>query len=435
MTTPREAAQYLAREAGISLNGVSEGVALHPDSDISEDAAPVIPPFPEAAWTGLFREYRDIVGPTTEAPDVFHYFGFATAFGATLGRRRYVYHAVKLFPNFYVVLVGRSGLSRKDTARSRARRLMAELNEDQNEDSKFIMLPGISSAEGLLEKMSGDGKVVVVQAGELLGLVAKAKKESSGNLVAHLTELYDCQEKYTLPTRNNPVTATRIFISLLAGTTPQWLRSSLGESDAYGGFANRFIYAFGEPKEPMPFPPRVDPGRWERLKGQINEARLWAGANETELDVDSRAIDLFSDWYSQYHPRASADGLLPVLAVRFQSFAWKLGLLYAAQEQAPILADWHLAPALAVVDWLWQSNQAAFADFTQHGRELEDAILQRLRDSETGFIAKRELYRPLRISASELEKAIEPLTRLGVVQAVQNLSPNGRKLEGYEILH
>ena len=170
-------------------------------------------------------------------------------------------------------------------------------------------------------------------------------------------------------------------------------------------------------------------------QGQINEARLWAGANETALDVDSRAIDLFTDWYSQYYPRAKADGLLPVLAVRFQGFAWKLALLYAAQEQAPVLADWHLTPALAVVDWLWQSNQAAFADFTQHGRELEDEILQRLRDSERGFIAKRELYRPLRISASELEKAIEPLIRLGVVQAAADLSPNGRKLEGYEMLH
>ena len=100
MTTNYEVMQLLAREAGISLNGVSGGITLHPDTDISEDAAPVTPPFPDATWTGLFREYRDIVGPTTEAPDVFHYFGFATTFGATLGRRRYVYHAVKLSPNF-----------------------------------------------------------------------------------------------------------------------------------------------------------------------------------------------------------------------------------------------------------------------------------------------------------------------------------------------
>ena len=47
MTTDYEVMQLLAREADISLNGVSGGITLHPDTDISEDAAPVTPPFPD----------------------------------------------------------------------------------------------------------------------------------------------------------------------------------------------------------------------------------------------------------------------------------------------------------------------------------------------------------------------------------------------------
>ena len=66
MTTPLDAAKRLAQEAGIPLNGTSSGIAFDPNHDETAEDSPLIPPFPEAAWVGLFREYRDIVGPTTE---------------------------------------------------------------------------------------------------------------------------------------------------------------------------------------------------------------------------------------------------------------------------------------------------------------------------------------------------------------------------------
>ena len=32
-----------------------------------------LPVFPKTAWVGLFAEYRDLVGSSTEAPDVYHW--------------------------------------------------------------------------------------------------------------------------------------------------------------------------------------------------------------------------------------------------------------------------------------------------------------------------------------------------------------------------
>ena len=432
MTTPKEAARYLAEQAGISE--IPNAVQLAPGDSLETHSVP-LPPFPEEAWVGLFAQYRDLVANTTEAPDVYHFFCFAVTSGATLARRVFVYHAVPLYPNWFVALVGRTGITRKDTARARASRLLQELNADDSEDPKFIMLPGVGSAEGLIECLGGDDKVVVIQEAELLSLVAKARRDATANLMPHLTALYDCPELYTLKTRHNPVTCRRVFLSLVCGTTPAWLRRAITEHEAYGGFANRFVFAFGEPKEPIAFPPKVDAIAWERLRARLNEVRIWAGTGERELDVDSEAVTLFTDWYSTYHALASKDGLLPALGVRFQSFAWKLALLYAAQDQAPAVLDEHLQPALAVVDWLWASNRAAFAEFVQHGRELETAIIARLRDTQGEPISKRSLYKTLHVSAKELEQATEPLLRLGILQAADlGIATNGKTVEGLRVL-
>ena len=78
--------------------------------------------------------------------------------------------------------------------------------------------------------------------------------------------------------------------------------------------------------------------------------------------------------------------------------------------------EWHLQPALDVVDWLWASNRAAFAGFVQHGRELEEAMFQRLKDADNNILLRRTLYRSLHISARVLEQAIDPCLRLGILQ-------------------
>ena len=438
MTSPKEAARYLAEVVGIPTNGSqTDGIRLGVDHNEQQSEALTLLPFPTTAFNGLFQEYRSLVAPTTEAPDVYHYFAFALTFGATLGRRRFVYHAGPLFPNFFLALVGRTGTARKDTARSRANRLLNELNLDDSEEPIFTNLPGVGSAEGLIETFSGEGKVVVVQEAELLALMAKARRDATANLMPHLTALYDSPAHHTLKTRANPVNARRVFLSIFCGTTPTWLRRALTETEAYGGFANRFIFAFGAPKPPMAFPPKVDESGWTTLKAHLNDIRAWGGAlgEDRELDVSTEAVALFEDWYANYYELASGEGLLPALAVRFQSFAWKLALLYAAQEEAPILMDWHLKPALDVVDWLWQSNSAAFSDFVQHGRELELAIMDRLKEANGEPIAKRTLYKSLHVSARELEQAVDPLLRLGLLQPYNlGVAANGKAQEGLKAL-
>jgi hypothetical protein len=152
---------------------------------------------PEVAWRSYFRDYRELVADTTEASDNFHYATFLNVLGCTLGRRLHVYHATKLYPNFYTCLVGRTGLTRKDTCANRGSDILARLNADNEnlEAPPFRMVRGIRSYEGLLDELSGQRKVRLVVLGEILSLLTKARQESLSNIVPQLTELYDCPDR------------------------------------------------------------------------------------------------------------------------------------------------------------------------------------------------------------------------------------------------
>jgi len=308
---------------------------LPPPSGPFPEEEAITPDLPETVWRGLFDDYRRLVGPTTEAPDTYHFWTFAAVLGATIGRRAYVEHAVHLYPNFFIVLVGATGLARKDTAVSRGIRLLLDLHRQdaEVEAPRFEYLPGIGSAEGLLEALGGKRKVVVLRDSEFLNLLAKARSEGAGNLLPQLTALYDSPELHTLRTRTKPVRCEEPFLTIISASTPTWLRKALTEHDILGGFGNRWVYVPGTPKAPMAYPPPMDREQYAELLVHVNDVRLFADSlGEGQVIPTEGAKAVFSQWYAAYYQRAAQEGILPALSVRFQSVAWKLALLYSLQD-------------------------------------------------------------------------------------------------------
>jgi hypothetical protein len=415
-----------------------------PIRDEPEEQAglPPTPELPEDVWQGLFWDYRDMVAGTTEAPDNYHYVCFAQTLGATLGRRIHIYHARRLFPNFYICLVGRTAITRKDTARYRAQQLLNDLHSEENpEDPQFQILPGIGSAEGLLDALGGERKVVILSESELLSLLAKARQEALSNLIPKLTSLFDCPDLETLKTRQRTVVCKEPFLSISSGTTLAWLQKALTEKDIYGGFANRFIFVYGIPKPPLPFPPKVDAAAYTTLLAKINDIRLWAeGLQQSEaggeLVVPDTTTAMFADYYREYHKRCAAETLPATLIPRVQTFVWKFALLYAAMAASERILPEHLEPAILAGNYFEQSVLQVFRTFgASRGKEVEDKLLSFLRSKERGVpMLQRDVYRALNLSAAELEQAAKPLVRLGLLKNSSRFTDKGREVLCYEAL-
>jgi hypothetical protein len=204
--------------------------------------------------------------------------------------------------------------------------------EQGDEAPKFRKVKGIRSYEGLLDELSGQRKVRLIQVGELLSLLSKAKQDSQGNIVPALTELYDCPDRVNPPVRGKPADCHEPFVSIMAGTTQAWLQKALTETDIHGGFAGRWGYFCGTPN-----PPKVNKDRRDLLVSAINLVRAWAEKlpNEGEIGISAEAEALFEGYYTDYYHRCQNEGLIPTLIVRVQDYIFKLALLYAAIERSP----------------------------------------------------------------------------------------------------
>jgi hypothetical protein len=375
---------------------------------------------PNAAWRGLFQDYRDMVGPTTEAADAFHYAAFLQVFGCTIGRQLYVYHAGRQFPNFYSCLVGRSGLTRKDTTWSRAESVLNYLHVYSEDDPSppFKAVRGLRSLEGLLGELAGERKVRLIMLGELLSLFAKASQQSLGNIIPGLTEFYDMKDVINPPVHQKDVKPAREpFLSIIAGTTQDWLRKALTERDIYGGFANRWLYFYGLPKEPMPNPPKVAQDKRNKLVQELNQIRDWTNSvPDGEIAISNEASTLFDEYYREFYRRCDQPGLIPTLTVRIQDFVWKIALLYAADNMSETISGDHLEAAIAVGDYLEASVGEVFASFGQsRGKQAEMRVYDYVK-SLGGRVPYRDAYRNLNLSGKELEAAIEPLLKVGMMK-------------------
>ena len=374
---------------------------------------------PEIAWRGSFANYRDLVAHTTEAADEFHYATFLQVFGCTLGRRLNVYHAGTQYPNFYTCLVGRSGLTRKDTSHKSGRKVinMLHAHVDYEQNPPFKIISGIRSVEGLLDELAGENRVRLIIQGELLALLSKARQDKLGHIIPTLTELYDCPDILNPPVhQKNVKPAIKPFLSIMAGTTEDWLHKALYEHDIYGGFANRWLYFYGPLKRPLSDPPKVDKQKLDNLVHELNFIREWAeDVPDGEVTISDEARELFASYYAEYYRRCNQPGLIPTLIVRIQDFIFKIALLYAADQQQSIISAEHLKAAIEVGNYLEDSSRQLFANFgVSKSKKSENKVLEYLKNAGQP-IEYRDCYRNLNMSAKELELCVEPLIKLGTI--------------------
>ena len=200
------------------------------------------------------------------------------------------------------------------------------------------------------------------------------------------------------------------------------------------------MFVCGEPKSPLPFPPKVDAAKRDALVSRINDIRLWADElradNGGELAVSDEAKARFAVYYADYHTRCASESLSAALIPRVQTFVWKLALLYAAMDFSQVIKTNHLEPAILAGSFLEQSAMLLFHAFgASRGKQVEEKLLAFLRSRGKGIpISQREVYRTLNLSATELEQAAKPLQKLGLIRNSTKVTEKGRKVLCYEAL-
>ena len=147
-----------------------------PESDDEEIAAG----FPGAAWAGLFGKWRDTVAPCTEASLESLWAAFLLAAGLILGRSVWRSSPRPIYPNFYLLLLGQTGDSRKSTVLWFAEELLQRVGVD------IQTIRGIVSTEGLLEALAQERIRALGYADEFRSLLSVAKRKGTQDIITEI---------------------------------------------------------------------------------------------------------------------------------------------------------------------------------------------------------------------------------------------------------
>ncbi len=185
----------------------------------------------------------------TEVPEPFSMWGGISCISAALGRTSFIDQGhYTVYPNLYIVLVADSAKCRKSTMISTVNSLLREVRPELH------LMSQKSTPEALIEDMcgyipDGDSRVVnsatgIVIADEVSTFIDR--NSFTTGMIPILTKLYDCQD-FDYRTRSHGVELVENpCLSILGGSTIQWIKEAIPVVSIGGGFTARVIFVYQE---------------------------------------------------------------------------------------------------------------------------------------------------------------------------------------------
>ena len=351
-----------------------------------------------AGWFPASVRFAEALIPASNYAYAYIYATFLTLSGHLMGRNAYIGYATELYPNFYTCLVGGSAVSHKSTAMNHGLKSLGEAGEG------LRRITSLTTTAGLYNSMkSGDGSCLV-HLDELANLLDKANRAYSEDVIETVTELYGCPKLAGNFTKVSPVEVHDTFLSILSGSTVEWLQRSLDMSKLMGGFGNRMTFVLGDPRTPNDWPGMPE------FEGLANWHNLFKFEGEVVLDQDARAF--WSDFYADFTKRQNVSTpFFKTMAERIPEKVLKTVLVEAAWEGIHVVDQEMLGHA---INW----GQYLYRCLEELGPSFEDAEKQVLQAIEKGYHTTPQLFGYLQhsLGVRRLRDAMSNLKWLGLVE-------------------
>lgn len=298
--------------------------------------------------TGFIKEYLDFTS-ISEAPGSFHFWTAMSVLSSTLQRRVWLSKGIyRIYPNVYVVLVAPSGKCRKTGAIRTGVEIAQQLDY-------VNVIADKTTPEALLEALM-KGPVVVQDEDNILGTGTGVslnvdstgfirstemstflnKATYSSGMITILTDLFDCPDTFRYITRNKePVILDNIFITMIAGTTPEWLATNLPESAFEGGFMSRVIWVVKHWRDRViPLEDEPDPKIMKKLVKMLDYIRT---KHFGRVEFSPAAKAWYISWYQKNAMMTADNEKLSGFHERFPDTMLKVAVLLQAAELPGVL--------------------------------------------------------------------------------------------------
>jgi hypothetical protein len=362
---------------------------------------------PKKGFIAEYMKYTSI----SEAPGSFHFWTAISVLSAVLGRNTWMVKGIyRVYPNMFIVLVAPSGKCRKTGAIRTGVDLaqkMQNLNiiADKTTPEAFLeaLMKGPITFEEEDDPLGGGGTVSglnlnidstgYIRSTEMSTFLNKATYSSG--MITILTDLYDCPDEFKYLTRNKkPIILNNVAVTMIAGTTPEWLATNLPEAAFEGGFMSRVIWVVKHWRDRIiPLEDEPDPAEMDKLVKMLN---LIHKQHTGPMTFTQDAKTWYIDWYSKNAMKTGDNEKLSGFNERLPDTMIKLAMLLQAAEQPGNMALElsYLQTAERIMRWQTEKMFRAFED-TELSRmgQLRRQINQIL--DHYGEVSQRDVMRKI----------------------------------------
>jgi len=408
--------------------------------------------YPQDGWFGKYLLYAQ----HSEVPLAWHFWSAVAVLGAACRRNFYIdwgNHFIR--PNTYAILVGPTGM-RKSTAISTAMGILRELNRLLDvelglpPELRITLLPEKVTPERLLNslafkanniKMISPTKlreipqqaIAMIAPDELVTLLGR-ENFHSGQMIHLLTTLYDCPKEFRASTliRGDEV-LKNVAISMIAGSTPEWMRTSMPPDVIGGGFAGRCMFIFREecarvyPKA-APLDP-VTRGDLARYLMQLSTAD--AGSL---VELSPEATVYYERMYIEGKEKVMSDPNLRGYLARKPTHVLRLGMILALSMGRTIVEEEDISLSHQIIDVEEQFLPDFFLTVGSHAEsDAIDRVLATI-NSSGGAVSRQELILNTRRflgSVGRLDSILSTLRQSGKVISEAKKDKSGKPIVGY----
>jgi Protein of unknown function (DUF3987) len=341
-----------------------------------------------------------------------------TTIGLLLGRCVFIRFPFPLYPNFYSLLIGRTGIDRKSTAMKCGDREIL-----QRIPNNIVQVRGALSSEGIYEVLGKQQNTrVLLYCDEMRSFLNISNRQGTADIIPRLNTLYDCPDFDDLTrSRAQSIKIDHPFVSFIAGTPKEWLTDAIGSGEIMGGFVNRFLPVEGMSNKSIPFPTPSDDHTAKQLAAELNKIIDQCTNVPVEMTWSVVAKGIYEKFYNAWHYRQSNLSTdRAAITNRIPNHVVKIAMVYSILEGQSDITDHAIATAIQIGDYLERTATNIFGDtgLSKQGR-VEQMIINRLK-ANGGMMEYRQLQRALggKTEAESFNRAIRNLIIADVIKVL-----------------
>lgn len=382
---------------------------------------------PHDSFMGRYLAYMQ----SQETAHVYDWWCGLWCISSAIGRTsRVARPRAPVYLNLFIVLVGDSGVTRKTTSVSIARRVVGSVYASRPSIALLDAKVTPEKLDEILHELSAQfGTAELCVAVPELAVFLGTER-----YIAHmptlLTDLYDCPaERFGGGTiTRGSVIQHNVWVNLLSASTPVWLLKTVNPNVVEGGFTSRCYFVVGAtPKRHIAWPEDSDPLLFSEL---CEDTRIIAqeASQHPEIGLTDKGKQHFRKWYSS-RPR-SIDPYKQSFEAREDAHVLRVAALLAVNDGSWTVDAPHVEHAALLLSEIKADSGRIFETAKAQSKFALglDQIRTHLINSGMDPIPRHRLYLKCRSTLSHVEfmGVLDVLQELDAIQRFEFGEGRGR---------